>query len=253
MSVRHWGQGAEQAVLLHCTLAHGGAWAGVARHLSDRLSMIAPDLLAHGAGPEADRNRDFHDQASEGAMRHFPDVPVHLIGHSFGATLALRLAMEAHARVRSLTLIEPVLFCAADGPGRAAHDAHFAPLATAMTEGDLDEAARIFLGLWGTEAFDDLPAAQQRYITDRIWIPEATEPALVHDGVRLLPRLRALTLPTLLLEGTRSPPVIAEINARLAADLPRAARARIEGASHMAPITHPEAVASKIRHFLTTL
>ena len=83
-------------------------------HLGDQLRMAAPDLLAHGAGPEADRNRDFHDQATKAAELHMAEVPVHLIGHSFGATLALRLAIEAPARVRSLTLIEPVLFCAAD-------------------------------------------------------------------------------------------------------------------------------------------
>ncbi|MEX3016402.1 alpha/beta fold hydrolase [Gymnodinialimonas hymeniacidonis] len=250
MSVRHWGQGAEPALLLHCTLAHGGAWAGVARHLAHRLTMSAPDLLAHGAGPEADRNRDFHDQASEAAARHLPDAPAHLIGHSFGATLALRLAVEAPERVRSLTLIEPVLFCAADGPGRAAHDAHFAPLAAAMTDGDLAEAARVFLGLWGTEDFDDLPKAQQRYIIDRIWIPEATEPALIQDRAALLPRLGDLYVPTLLIEGAHSPPVINEINTRLALGLPNATRVRIAGASHMAPITHPAETAAAIDGFL---
>ena len=253
MSVRQFGQGGEAALLLHCTLAHGGAWAGVARLLAGRLSMVAPDLLAHGAGPDADRSRDFHDQATEAAAAHLPPEPAHLIGHSFGATLALRLALEAPERVLSLIVIEPVLFCAATGPGRAAHDAHFAALPAAMASGDRAAAARVFLDIWGAEGFDDLPAPQQDYITDRIWIPQATEPALIDDRANMLSRLPDLPVPTLLLEGAQSPPVIAEINTRLATDLPNARRTLLDGASHMAPITHPGPVADAINTFLDTL
>lgn len=253
MSVRQFGQGDEPALLLHCTLAHGGAWAGMARHLAQRLSMVAPDLLAHGSGPEADRSLDFHDQATKAAATHLPSEPAHLIGHSFGATVALRLAMETPARVRSLTLIEPVLFCATDGPGRAAHDARFEPLTRATASDASEDAARLFLDLWGTEVFDDLPVPQQHYILERIWIPVATEPALVDDGAKLLPRLPDLSIPTLLIEGAHSPPVIAEINQQLASDLPNARRTVIEGAAHMAPITHPGAVARAIDGFLATL
>lgn len=252
MSVRQWGQGAAPALLLHCTLAHGGAWAGVARHLDDRLRMFAPDLVGHGTGPDAVRSRDFHDQATEAAARHLPQAPAHLIGHSFGATIALRLALDAPERVRSLILIEPVLFCAANGPGRAAHDAHCAAMPEAMAAGDVARAARVFLDLWGAESFDNLPDAQQRYITERIWIPQATEPALVADTSGILARVPTLQTPTLLLEGAGSPPVIAEINARLCADLPNASRARIEGAGHMAPLTHPAQVARAITGLLDT-
>ncbi|MEJ6391454.1 alpha/beta fold hydrolase [Gymnodinialimonas ulvae] len=253
MSVRHWGQGDAPALLLHCTLAHGGAWAGLARHLGERLSMVAPDLLAHGAGPAADPSRDFHDQATEAAARHLPDRPAHLIGHSFGATVALRLALDAPERVRSLILFEPVLFCAANGPGRAAHDAHFATLPAAMAAGDLAQAGRVFLDLWGAEGFDGLPDAQQAYVTKRIWIPQATEPALVGDRADILARLPKLQIPTLLMQGGDAPPVVAEINARLAADLPNATRSTIVGAGHMAPLTHPAQAAAAITRFLDTL
>lgn len=159
MSVSHWGEAGEPALLLHCTLAQSGAWAGTARHLKGLLSMVAPDLLSHGEGPIYDPTRDFHDQATQAAAKHLPQSPTHLIGHSFGATIALRLALDHPERVTSLTLIEPVLFCAADGPGLKAHDAHLADLPDALAHGDKDQAARLFLGLWGSDDFDAMQPA----------------------------------------------------------------------------------------------
>jgi pimeloyl-ACP methyl ester carboxylesterase len=123
----------------------------------------------------------------------------------------------------------------------------------AVDAGDLVRAARAFLEMWGAEGFDNLPDAQQRYITERIWIPQATEPVLVEDRAGILARLPDLRIPTLVLEGANAPAVIAEINARLAADLPDATRVRIDGAGHMAPLTHPAQVALAIAGFLDTL
>lgn len=250
MSVRHWGKGPDTALMLHCTLAQGAAWAGIARHLRGTLSMAAPDLLCHGDGPDHDPDRDFHDAATQAAATHLPDDPTHLIGHSFGATIALRLALDAPHRVKSLTLIEPVLFCASNGPGRVAHDAHIAPVPTAIANGDLAQAARIFLSLWGAAPFDALSPSLQDAITTRIWIPDACAPALVHDRAQILPRLAQLHTPTLLLRGDASPPVIAEITAHLLDRLPNARARTLSGAAHMAPLTHARETASAIAAFV---
>lgn len=236
--------------MLHCTLARGGAWAGVARHLRGTLTMIAPDLLAHGDGPDHDPTRDFHDQATQAAATHLPDAPCHLIGHSFGATIALRLALDQPGRIKTLTLIEPVLFCATTGPARAAHDAHVAGVPDALTAGDTATAARIFLSLWGAEPFDAVPPDRQRYMTDRMWIPAATEPALQHDRATILPRLAQLKTPTLLLHGAHSPPVIAEITDHLIKAIPNACARTLAGAAHMAPLTHASQTAHAISDFI---
>lgn len=255
MSVKYWGAasqelGREPALMLHCTLAQGAAWGGVARHLRDRLAMVAPDLLSHGEGPHHDPAQDFHDQATQEAARHLPDAPCHLIGHSFGATLALRIALDQPDRVKTLTLIEPVLFCATNGPGRAAHDAQIADVPTALAQGDLVKAARIFLSLWGAEGFDAMPATRQAYITDRIWIPAATEPVLIDDTANILARLPQMQTPTLLLQSANSPPVIAEISTRLSDDIPNSRVQSIPDAAHMAPLTHASQTATSIRTFI---
>lgn len=249
---RHWGQGGHPALLLHCSLAHSGAWTGVARALSDRLHLTAPDLVGHGKGPARDPARDIHDQATEAALGHLPDAPAHLIGHSFGATVALRLALEHPGRVASLTLIEPVLFAAARGqPGWARHRAAMAGLAPLQDADDAEGATRCFLSEWGGGTpLDAMPAAQRAYMVARIWVVPASAPALEEDRAALVPRLGQLTCPVLLLEGDRSPPVIGEIQTALAAAIPQAKRVVVPGAGHMAPITHPAEVAGEIRRLL---
>jgi pimeloyl-ACP methyl ester carboxylesterase len=220
----------------------------VATRLSDRFHLVAPDMVGHGRGPEGDPSRDYHDQATDHAAGLLTAAPVHLVGHSFGATVALRLAIEHQGRVRSLSLVEPVLFAAApDGPEKRANARTLARLSPMIAAGDTAGAARVFLSAWGAgEEFDALPAAQAARMAGRMWIIEAQRAALHDDAARLLPRLRQVACPVLLLEGDASPPVIGQILDRLEADLPDARRARVAGAGHMAPVTHPHAVAAAL-------
>ena len=251
---RRFGDGAAAALLLHCSLAHSGAWSGVAGRLGDLLAMTAMDLPGHGRSPPRDPSRDFHDQATAMARAALPEAPggVHLIGHSFGATVALRLALEG-APARSLTLIEPVLFAAAREAGDPAHEAHgraFAPIDAAFRAGDRERAARLFSDVWGGgPRWDDLPEALRAYQTERIDLIFAGTPALEDDAAGLLApgRLEALAVPVLLIEGERSPPVAGAAQRALAARLPDARRVVVPGAGHLSPIDHPEAVAAAVR------
>ena len=249
---RSWGQGDQPALLLHCSLAHSGAWDRLARALSDRLTLTAPDLVGHGRGPARDPGRDYHDQCMQAALAHLPDAPCHLVGHSFGATLALRLALDHPDRVQSLTLIEPVLFAAARGrPGWRAHRAKMEALGPLFDTGHDEAAAALFLSEWGGHLpLAAMPPAQRAEMVARIWVVPASAPALEEDSAALISRLGQLRCPVLLLEGANSPPVIAEIQGALAAAIPQARRATIQGAGHMAPITHPAEVAAKIRQLL---
>ncbi|MCT4684407.1 MAG: alpha/beta hydrolase [Roseicyclus sp.] len=249
---RSWGQGGDPALLLHCSLAHSGAWDGVARALSARLRLRAPDLPGHGRGPARDPARDYHDSCTDAVTGHLPDTPCHLVGHSFGATIALRLALDHPGRVASLTLIEPVLFAAAEGrPGWQAHAEAIAPLEDLFARGEVEAATRLFLSVWGGGVpLDAMPEAQRRYMIERIWVVLASHPALHDDHARLLPRLGQIACPVQLVEGADSPPVVAEIQTALGAALPGHRRVVVEGAGHMVPITHPGPVAAAIAGLL---
>ncbi len=258
----HWtraGQGAP-ALLLHCSLAHAGAWSGMMRALADRLDMLAPDLPAHGRSDPVPEGGDFQTVATERARalaeRVFGPAPVIAIGHSFGATVAMRMALETPERVRALVLFEPVYFGFIHDAGGRLEDwlpPTEAEVDRLIAAGRLEEAARRFTESWGTGApWEALPAEQRRYMAERMPAIAAGRPAIIDPGPQRfhLRDFAALGQPVLLLEGERSPPVVGEVQRLLAATLPDAERERIPGAGHMAPVTHPEAVAARVRAFL---
>jgi pimeloyl-ACP methyl ester carboxylesterase len=250
---RTWGEGPRAVLALHCSLAHSGAWDGVARALGPGLRVTAPDILGHGKAPDIDLARDLHDQCYEAVLSHLPEGRFDAVGHSFGATLALRLAEEMPERIRSLTLIEPVLFAAAKGSGT------FGPYRQVIAEYDRliasqsrEAAAREFLRLWGAGGgLDDMPEGQRRYMIDRIHFIKASDAALFGDSAGLVPRLGQVTAPTLLVEGAERLPVTAAVIDRMARDIPDTVRVTVPGAGHMVPITHPGPVAAAIAALFT--
>ena len=248
---RVWHEGPEAALLLHCSLAHAGAWGAVAEHLPERR-LIAPDQAGHGRQDLWDGRRDLHDQTCEEAFALAP-ARFDLVGHSFGATVALRMALTAPERVRSLTLIEPPLFAAA----RAAGDARFAlyharhrRIESLIHDGQSQAALEAFHGDWGNGAsLADLPLRSVDYMRERIGLIAAQGPVLMEDAAGLLVPggLEGLEMPVVLLEGADSPPIAAAIQEALAARMPRAQRVVVEGAGHMLPLTHPAEVAGVLR------
>ena len=253
---RVWDRGGARPVLaLHCSLAHLGAWSGVAAHLTG-VTITAPDLPGHGRAPDWDGVTDLHGLTtgiSIGMAETLGDgSPVDLIGHSFGATVALRMALERPDLVRSLVLIEPPLFAAARAGGSAA----FAPfrikhlaVAEALADGRRQDAAAMFHSLWGNgAAFADLPVRQQHYMADRMHFIAAQNPLLLEDAAGLLRYmgLESIGVPVLLVEGSASPAIARAVQDELARRLPQVTRLVVPGAGHMVPITHPDVVAEAV-------
>ena len=241
-------------MLVHCTLGHGASWAGLMAHLGDRMTALAPDQPGHGLAPPCAVGTDFHDCATA-RLRPFLRPGSDLVGHSYGATLALRLAQEQPKAVRRLVLIEPVLFAAArHTPEWRAHEAAFGPVRDALHRADWDAALRRFLAKWGDgTAWDALPRSQrERLLRTGAPLLHATLPAVDEDSAGLLRPggLERLTMPVLLVGGALSPPVVGAIHAALAARLPDAAQVTIAGARHMLPVTHPAALAPVLADFL---
>ncbi len=263
----HWiraGSGPREALLIHCSLGHAGGWARMVAALDDVVSAIAFDLPGHGRSADWDTDTESQGDIQSVSLAMAIDLledeiqgrPVDVVGHSFGGTVALRLAVERPDLVRSLVLIEPVFFAVvlADRPDLPARDsAHMTRYRDALQAGDRAAAAQAFTSVWGDgRAWERLPEAQKEALAARIHLIDAGASAIYDDASGILSSgaLERIAVPTLLVKGAQSPETITVINDGLARRIPGAVQCAVEGAGHMAPITHPAEVAVAVREFL---
>ena len=250
------GHGPRRALALHCTMAFGKAWGGVSSLLDGQLTLVAPDMPSHGKSPDWDESSDFPDTVYEASMTALDAGPMDVIGHSFGAVTALRMAVEHPARIRSLTLFEPVFFAVAvaDAPETVLDDdENLAKMGKAIASGDYTGAARSFNQMWATgSTWDDLPERSRKTMAQTVHVVPGQRAFLYEDTRGLMEpgRMEAVTAPTLVMRGALSLPAINAVNAGLARRLGNATEVVIDGAGHMAPISHPEPVARAIAALL---
>jgi lipase len=248
----HWqcfGSGARKAVALHCSLAHLGAWKGMFGHLEEPLSMTAFDLPGHGKSANWDGGEDYTALCARVA-KGFIEGPVDLIGHSGGAVAALQIALEMPEMIRTLTLIEPVLFAAARGFDEFdAFQFAMAQYRAALAADQRMLATEKFTEIWGTGTpWAEIDERSRQYMADRIHLIEAGMPALADDNFGILAedRLEGLAMPVMIIIGTACPPIIPRIAEVIAARLPDVGLAEVPGAGHLLPVTHPAQVAGLI-------
>ena len=243
------GEGAPM-LLLHCALAHRGALAPLMAALPAR-SFTAFDLPGHGESA-FDEAVDIQAQAVETAVSLLETTgPSDVFGHSFGATIALKLALERPDLVRSLSLYEPVCFSVlakANPAAYAAEAAASAAFTKAALASDWPAAARAFLARWSMEGFGTLPPAQKAYILKTIPLIMASEASIIapESGEAVLAGVAKLAVPVVLIKGVASPKVISEIAAALAQYGPSVALETVPNAGHMGPITHAAEVAALV-------
>ena len=110
---------------LHCSLGSGRQWKTLADELGRSHQFFAPDISGYGANSCAlDLPLTLAEEVRclSGTLND-AEGPIHLVGHSYGGAIAFKIATAspfAH-RVRSLTLIEPVLptlLCESDADRR---------------------------------------------------------------------------------------------------------------------------------------
>ncbi|KFE36955.1 alpha/beta fold hydrolase [Thioclava atlantica] len=249
-----FGHGARPAIAIHCTLGSSNLWAGALEPFAGELSTIAFDQPSHGQsapwrGDPAEPGA-FQTQVTRIAAS-FIERPVDLIGHSFGASVALRIAVGAPEAVRSLTLIEPVLFAALpesdpDWQALRAKQDHFEAL---MAEGDCEPAAHGFMRDWGTgqpwESYSE--AHRERFIASMPMVENISR-ANFEDpaGIARAGGIEGIDAPAMIIHGDRSPPTMPKVAEAIAARLPDVGVACIQGAGHMLPVTHPAQCADLI-------
>ncbi len=121
--------------------------------------------------------------------------------------------------MRSLVLFEPVFFGLLNDAGHAGYTANMAqerPFNDAIERGDMMGAAEAFLTRWGLPGeWDAMPEVAREVMASRMWLIPAQSPGIIDDGpTRMkLDTVRNLDVPTLVIHGANSPPIMEKTSA----------------------------------------
>jgi pimeloyl-ACP methyl ester carboxylesterase len=243
-------------VCLHSSGGSSAQWQPLLERAARQFRIVAADFHGHGGtlAPAADAPYSLATE-SEALARTLAGLPgpLHLVGHSYGAAVALDFACRYPRRVRALTLYEPVLFSLLEPHSALAREVKDVgrTIGELVAAGAPETAAQRFVDYWtGEGAWARMAAGQHAAVARRIAVVARHFDALIEQPVDT-GAMGNLNVPITLLSGQDTRPVATAITARLATLLPGASWAKIPGAGHLGPITHAQAVNDVIAQDLT--
>jgi lipase len=242
------GQGAgTPVVFLHSGVGSAGEWKQVFSLWPNGYQLVAVEAYRDGTGPGAGERRSLDDYADQvyAVVEHL-GLSVCLVGFSWGGATALRVAAAAPDLVDSLALIEPEAYALL----RTEEPDAYAQICglrdrwrVHVRAGRWYEAFEEFIDFYnGPGSFARWPAARR----DPFLVVQQARGDLwdVLFDARLLTvdALAMVTAPVHVVEGSHTSAVDHAICDVVRRHLPRAQHTLINGAGHMMPLTHPEAL-----------
>jgi pimeloyl-ACP methyl ester carboxylesterase len=182
--------------------------------LSSSYRVFAPDSLGAGKSPAwpVDRVVTLGDEvALLQPVFAAAGNPFFLVGHSYGASVALMTALARPDRIRAIAVYEPTLFALLEeeAPGQAAANgirSAAADAAAAIDANDQAAAAERFIDYWmGPGTWSRMPEARQAPVAASMSNIAGWARALFSEPTPLR-AFRALDIPVLYMLGAQSPP-----------------------------------------------
>jgi pimeloyl-ACP methyl ester carboxylesterase len=264
----------EPMVLVHANVSDVRSWEGVEAPLAESFRVVsysrryATPNAPIAAG--ADDPWSVHVRDLEGLIEKLGLGPVHTVGNSTGAFLALLLARRRPDLVRSLVLEEPPVLSVflPSTPPSLGQVAKFlwsrpraflpiikfgagviGPATEAFKRGDDAKGLETFArGVLGDAYYAKASPGRLQQMRDNVQPHKAV---MLGSGLPtfLEADARAIETPTLLLQGEHTPRFQQEINHRLAELIPGAEEAVVPEASHLMHEDNPAGAVANIAAF----
>jgi pimeloyl-ACP methyl ester carboxylesterase len=233
------------------------AWRPMQRAMPAHWRMAGTSILGYGGSAETRIRADCgmeHEVELVCRAAERAGGPLHLVGHSFGGTVALAAALSQRFDVATISLFEANPLGLLREAGRADLFASTQRMSqdfeAAFDAGEADAPARI-IDFWGAPGdFAAMPDAVKAYCrqtaatnvldwrTACAWAPPLAQ----------LSRLR--DVPVLLVRGARANPVMVAITDTLRSGLPQAQAEVVQDAGHFLITTHAARCAQLLSSFL---
>jgi pimeloyl-ACP methyl ester carboxylesterase len=250
----------EPVLLIHGTLCDHRIWEAQRENIATTYRYLALDLRYHGTSPWPDLGQSYsttdHENQVIEFIRALDAGRVHLVGQSYGAYIAVRVALRAPTILRSLVLQEPSIESLLTGPGAdavlAKRKRDFAPAIAAGKKDQFDLAARLVVEALmnkGPGSWSSIPASLQEMFVDNT----RTLPLFFLSGSAAevtCNDLGAITLPTLIINGAQTLRFFSAVGERVAACIPGSRREVIDHASHAVETEHAKVYGDLLLAFL---
>ncbi|MEM9135566.1 MAG: alpha/beta hydrolase [Actinomycetota bacterium] len=233
-------------------------WDATADALTGGHHLVSYDRRGHSASTDVEGQGTMSDDVADAAalIEAVAGGPVDVVGHSYGACIAIGLAIAHPSLVSSLFLHEPPLFglLADDEVDRSLADEarrSMAEVVGLIGAGAIEAATRLFFeevafGAGSWLGLFDRSARSVAMANVDTWLDQSRDPQRLGLDVRPLVDLDGrITLS----QGSTTLPTFAAVCVRVAELVPSASRVMIDGAGHGAPTSHPTELAAAIgRH-----
>lgn len=248
----------EPLVLVHGSWGDHFNWRLVAPGLAGSFRVLTYDRRGHSQSERPGEGLRKDDEDDLAALIQELDLaPAHVVGNSFGASIALGLAARRPELFRSLVVHEPPVMAIVEDPEvrplmmdfQAKEDAAI----DRLKAGDIPGGTRQFVEevAFGPGAWDQLPNEVRETFMNNAptAINEGEDPAW---STLNLDSLSAFAAPALVTEGDQSPPWFPVIVRKLAEALKRSKRHVFHGAGHVPHMTHPDDYVNTVTNFVST-
>ena len=250
-------------VLVHGSAGGLDSWDPIMGLLEDRFELWTYARRGYAPSDGCRRPKTYADDVLDlRAVLASAGGSAHVVGASYGATVALHAACAPGVAIRSVALFEPPLFTAG-----AASATVLGPYRRLLDAGDLATATRLFAeevarvpaamlaALDAAAATQNEPAATQNEAADDAAARDEAVGCL-HDLEAMaaddpdISRWGCVDVPVLLIQGEQTWAPLPATMDTLAGALPAAARVVLPGQSHFATHTGPDLFAEALRGFL---
>ena len=246
-------------VLVHGALGDCRTWYRQMALLARQYHVVSYSRRYHhpNPSPEGTINYSYRRHVDDlvSLIRALGLGPAHLVGHSYGATVAALVAMEWPEKVSSLVLAEPGLFSAlSDSQDRVSLRLHRIAMRVVQNlsaNGEQGLAVREYLNIvGGQDVFSELPLEDLLVINQNAhtlgpMLQNYFEPTKLDRS-----SARKLRTPTLLITGEFSPNVYKAVTRELNNYLPAAESLILPRASHGLQIENPRDFGNALVEFL---
>jgi pimeloyl-ACP methyl ester carboxylesterase len=246
-------------VLIHGSWGDHWNWQPVVSGLSDNFRVLSYDRRGHSKSEKVATQGSGEEDARDASalLTRLKLAPAHVVGNSFGATIALKLTAINPSIFRSLIIHEPPLFdLLTDDDFQMAMEGRRRTQAVIemLERGDKIGGARQFVETlaFGPGQWDKLPDQLKGIFiaNSDTWLDQTRDPMGANVDLEALSQFRK---PSLLSYGGKSPPFFKPIIEKLAKTIPGSKVLSYAEAGHTPHISHPDEFVRRVTSFAKEL